>query len=311
MPSISVIVCSHNPRIDYLDRTLDGLKRQTLDQREWELILVDNKSDRPLSGRIDLSWAANARIIREDNLGLTHARLTGIRVSTAQLLVFVDDDNVLDPDFLETALRIAAEKPFLGSWSGQCRPEFESPPPEWTRRYWGNLVIREFQSDVWSNLPRLADSMPSGAGLCVRRNVADHYLELHQTGRRETVLDRAGSSLFSGGDNDLAACACDIGLGTGLIASLRLTHLIPPDRLTAEYLERLIEGIYASSVILDWERGIGQATPSLRRRIADFASAMTAGTPHQRILRAAGRGRNLGLKRLREIDTNTVKNRDT
>jgi hypothetical protein len=41
--------------------------------------------------------------------------------------VFVDNDNLLDPDYLEMALRIARELPFLGSWSGQCRPEFEEP----------------------------------------------------------------------------------------------------------------------------------------------------------------------------------------
>lgn len=87
----------------------------------------------------------------------------------------------------------------------------------------GNLVIREFDHNVWSNLPRLPESMPCGAGLCVRRNVALHYLDLHESGKRSFQFDRNGTSLLSGGDNDLAACACDIGLGVGLIASLKLT----------------------------------------------------------------------------------------
>ena len=52
---------------------------------------------------------------------------------------------------------------FLGAWSGQCLPEFEAPPPEWTRRYWGTLCIREFDKDVWSNLPLLPETMPCGA----------------------------------------------------------------------------------------------------------------------------------------------------
>ena len=96
------------------------------------------------------------------------------------------------PDFLEIALRTMEERPFLGSWSGQCRPVFEEPPPEWTRRYWGNLVIREFDKDVWSNLPRLPESMPCGAGLCVRREVALHYLDLHESGKRSFQFDRSG-----------------------------------------------------------------------------------------------------------------------
>jgi glycosyltransferase involved in cell wall biosynthesis len=303
MHSASVIICSHNPRPEYLRRTLESLKGQTLDSGEWELIVVDNRSEPPLEGRVDLAWHPDARIVREENLGLTHARLAGIRLSKGEVLVFVDDDNVLAPDFLETALRVADEKPFLGSWSGQCKPEFETTPPEWTRRYWGNLVIREFDTDTWSNLPRLPDSMPCGAGLCVRRNVAMQYVHLHESGQRELLLDRTGDSLLSGGDNDLAACACDIGLGVGLISSLSLTHLIPRERLTADYLERLVEGIYTSSVILDWQRSRHRAHDSFSRRAIDFARALSAGEPHRRILLAAQRGRQAGLERIEALDS--------
>jgi hypothetical protein len=46
--------------------------------------------------------------------------------------------------------------------------------------------------------------MPCGAGLCVRRGVAEHYLRLHESGERTFQLDRTGDALLSGGDNDLA-----------------------------------------------------------------------------------------------------------
>ncbi len=240
---ISVIVCTHNPRPEYLSRVIEGLRTQTLRRSAWELIIVDNASEPEKAPRADLSWHPDAKLISETRLGLTPARLRGIRQAKGNLLVFVDDDNVLDPDYLENSIRIADERPFLGSWSGQCRPGFETVPPEWTRRYWGNLALREFDRDVWSNLPRLADTMPCGAGLCVRRAVALRYVELHDSGNRKFQLDRAGNSLLSGGDNDLAASACDLGLGVGLMTSLKLTHLMPPERFTEEYLARLVEGI--------------------------------------------------------------------
>jgi FkbM family methyltransferase len=214
-------------------------------------------------------------------------------------LVFVDDDNVLDPDFLEVALRVAEEKPFLGSWSGQCRPGLEEEPPEWSRRYFGNLVLREFEEDRWSNLPRLASTMPCGAGLCVRRAVARHYLDLHDRGARRFRLDRTGGSLLSGGDNDLAACACDVGLGVGLIAALRLTHLIPPERFTVDYHVRLAEGIHYSSVILDAERGIVAPPRMLLGRLADRLRTARLAQPHRRIAAAAYRGRERAASQLR------------
>jgi glycosyltransferase involved in cell wall biosynthesis len=297
---LSAIVCTHNPRPDYLLRCLAALEAQTLPKEKWELSLVDNASAPDRAPRPDLSWHPQARLVHEEKLGLTPARLRGIRETAGELLVFVDDDNVLDVDFLETTLRTAEEKLFLGSWSGQSRPGFQEPPPEWTRRYWGNLVIREFDTDAWSNLPRLPDTMPCGAGLCVRRSVARHYLQLHESGKRSFQFDRTGGSLLSGGDNDLAGCACDIGLGVGLIASLKLTHLISPERLTVDYLARLAEGIHYSSTLLDSWHGIRAGRRTALGRTADFLRIMRLKRPHDRILRAAFRGRDRAMQHLIE-----------
>ncbi len=293
---LSVIICSRNPRRDYFQQCIRALRDQRLPHNCWELVVVDNRSDTPLAYRMDLAWHPSTRMVREETLGLTPARLRGIRESRGDLLVFVDDDNVLDADFLETAKRIMEERPFLGSWSGQCRPAFEEPPPEWTRRYWGNLVIREFDKDVWSNLPRLAQSMPCGAGLCVRREVALHYLDLHDSGKRSFQFDRNGKSLLSGGDNDLAACACDIGLGVGLIAALKLTHLISPERLTEDYLVRLSEGIFFSAVVLDHFRSSIDELASYRVRWHEPVRALLGRGPHRKIQLACLRGRRRGLE---------------
>jgi glycosyltransferase involved in cell wall biosynthesis len=297
---LSAIVCTHNPRPDYLLRCLTALEAQTLPKEKWELIVVDNASAPERVPRPDLSWHPRGRLVQEEKLGLTPARMRGIRETTGELLVFVDDDNVLDVDFLETTLRTAEEKPFLGSWSGQSRPGFEEIPPKWTRRYWGSLVIREFDTDVWSNLPRLPNTMPCGAGLCVRRSVARHYLQLHESGKRSFQFDRAGGSLLSGGDNDLAGCACDIGLGVGLIASLKLTHLISPERLTVDYLARLAEGIHYSSTLLDSWYGIRTGRRTALGRTADFLRIMRLKHPHDQILRAAFRGRDRAMQHLIE-----------
>jgi glycosyltransferase involved in cell wall biosynthesis len=288
---ISVVLCTHDPRPDYLGRTLEGLRAQTLAPGSWELLVVDNRSEPPLSGRLDLTGLPGARIVREDTLGLTPARLRAIAEAGGRLLVFVDDDNVLDPDYLERAAAVADGSPHLGAWSGQCRPQFESSPPEWTRRYWGNLVIREFDRDVWSNLPRLAQTMPCGAGLCVRREVARRYLQLHEAGQRKVQLDRTGESLLSGGDNDLAACACDLGLGVGLISALRLTHQIPPARLTRDYLVRLAYGIAYSGALLDDARGVALPGRSRARRLVDGIRLMLLREPHRSIQQAVLRAR--------------------
>ena len=273
---ISAIVCTHNPRVAFISRALAALEAQTLPRDQWELVLIDNASDERLDLRLDLSWQPHAKIIREDQLGLTPARLRGIRESAGEVLVFIDDDNILAGDYLENVRDIADRHRHLGAWSGSVTPEFDAPPPEWTRRYWGNLVIRDVQRDNWSNLHFNDETSPLGAGLCVRRVVADEYLRLHDQGLRSRMLDRAGNSLVSGGDNDLAACAIDVGLACGVMSSLHLTHIIPRERLTEDYLLRLIEGVAYSSVILRSFRpetrngtakksGVGKAADMLRK----------------------------------------------
>src|ERR1700758_5251153 len=97
---LSVVICTHNPRPGYFAKCVEALRSQTLALSSWELVIVDNLSDTPLANCMDLAWHPEARVVREETLGLTPARLRGIRESQGKLLVFVDDDNVLDVDLL-------------------------------------------------------------------------------------------------------------------------------------------------------------------------------------------------------------------
>jgi glycosyltransferase involved in cell wall biosynthesis len=265
-PLLSIIICAHNPRVEYFDRVIKALKVQTLPMEQWELLLVDNASIQPLCEKVDLNWHFNARHIREDRLGLTSARLCGIQSSQSEVLVFVDDDNVLDSEYLEIVLRISKQWTMLGSWSGQTIPEFEEQPSDWTKPYWGYLAIREFDRDQWSNLYQ-NDITPYGAGLCVRKIVAEEYLRLVNSDPKRMSLGRKGKIMLSGEDIDLAYTACDLGLGTGLFASLKLIHLMPAKRLSEEYLLKIVEGSTYSQVILDSFRDVIPPSRSLPSKL--------------------------------------------
>jgi glycosyltransferase involved in cell wall biosynthesis len=298
---ISVILCTHNPRADYLEETLAGLRGQSLPSDTWELVVVDNSSEPALSESAFSGIARDTRLVREETVGLTPARVRGIREARGELLVFVDDDNVLDADYLERAVAIGAANPHLGAWGGQSRPRFEATPPEWTRPYWGGLVIRELTGDHWSNVYHLHETMPAGAGLCVRAVVARRYVELHKTSARSTVLDRAGGRLLSGGDTDLACCAIDLGLGAGTFAALGLVHLIPATRLDESYLLDLVEGFAYSSVVLRSYRPESyppEPDRGIRGRIADLLRFATMRGRDRRFHRARVRGNSRALQDL-------------
>lgn len=277
MSTLSVIICTHNPKRHYFEKVLGALKAQTLPFEKWEVLLIDNASDRPLASDVDLSWHPGARHIREEELGLTPARLRGIAEAAAETLVFVDDDNVLDPNYLEVALQISNDYPFIGAWGGQILPEFEVTPPEWTKPFWGYLALREVERDQWSNLLHQLETTPHGAGLCIRKVVAEQYATNAKHHPVRSKLGRKGTAgqdeiPLSCEDTDMAYTACDIGLGTGLFTALKLTHLIPANRLTEEYLCRLVKGSTYSKVILESLRNQLPTPPdrSLKARLSEF-----------------------------------------
>jgi glycosyltransferase involved in cell wall biosynthesis len=297
-PCISVIICTHNPKFDYLMRVLQALKNQTLSANLWELLLVDNASELVLSSKVDLNWHLQARHIREEQLGLTPARLRGINEAVAETLVFVDDDNVLDSDFLEIALRISKEWQILGAWGGQIRPEFEQQPPDWTKPYWPLLAIREFERDKWSNLENQTETLPCGAGLCVRKVVAEKYAQLLHNQPEREGMDRKGKSLISGGDWDLAFTSYDMGLGTGQFTSLKMAHLIPNFRLQEHYLLRLMEGVIYSKTILDFFRGKLPDKTSWRKKLLQYFTRWRMNPIERRFYDAARKGEMLAIQEI-------------
>jgi glycosyltransferase involved in cell wall biosynthesis len=253
-PACSVVLPTHNPDSIRLQRTLGALREQTVPSATWELIVVDNASDPPLAGRIDLAWHPAARGVHEQKLGLTSARLRGFAEAAGELLLLVDDDNMLAPDYLaQLTARFAAE-PALGALGGRSRPEFEQSPPAWTRAFDGLLALRDL-GDIslraaWrGNGPReYPCCAPIGAGMALRREGAAAYAAALARDPRRRSLDRRGNQLVSGGDNDLVMTILDAGSDVVYDPALTLTHLIPAQRSSRDYLGRLNRAIARSWV---------------------------------------------------------------
>jgi len=282
---ISVLVCTRNPRPRHLERAIEALRAQTLAPKSWELLLVDNGSDAPLAARFDLSWHPHARHVREDDAGLVPARVCGIRESSGKSLVFVDDDNVLNRDYLERALQIGAEQPHLGAWGGAVVGEFEETPPDWIHDVRGLLSLREVPQNRWTNLPVLK-AAPCGVGLVVRRRVALAYADGVSTRPLRRRLGPRPGELTGHDDFDLAFSACDLGLGMGRFTALVATHLIPPERTDLAYLERMQE-CTAYSELLFWSiRSKRPPIPSRLRLFIDHIRSLGLSRVRRRLRRA-------------------------
>ena len=246
---ISAVIPAHNPDPARLRRTLRGLRDQTLPSDRWETVLVDNASVPPIETAF-LTEAApsNLRCVHEPKLGLTPARQRGIAESRGTFLVLVDDDNVLDPNYLTHVAALFAENPRVGALGGKSLPEFASAPPPWTREFHGLLALREGgdQPQISHGLRPTGASRneypvgaPIGAGMALRRTAAEAWQRALADDPRRTALDRRGRELVSGGDNDIVLTMMAAGWEVAYFPQLILKHLIPEERLTAGYLGRL------------------------------------------------------------------------
>jgi len=231
-----------------------GLKQQTLPFKDWELIIIDNASSSAVKDNFDISWHPNGRTVLEEKLGLTNARLRGIIEARGELLVFVDDDNILNNDFLEITIRIANEHPFIGTFGGNLIGEFEIDPPIWFNKYLNYLAIRKVDRTIWTNNYD-KNITPAGAGLIIRDKIAFKYLENAQLNPKRRELGRKGNSLISCEDIDLSFTAIDMGYGIGIFKELILRHLIPKERLQLNYILKLYEANIISTYLLDDLRG--------------------------------------------------------
>lgn len=300
--NLSVIICTYNPDQMIFSRCLDAIKWASVVLMPYEILIVDNNSSNKFNEQEYFKAFCNdcrTRVVIETEQGLTPARLRGIREATGDILVFIDDDNFVVPDFFTNGTVVAAKYEHIGSWSGRVILEFENEPEAWSKPYHGLLVKREIEKDYWSNMPHLPETMPCGAGLFVRKQVADYYVHLHESGKRNIQLDRNGSSLFSGGDNDLAACACDIGMGVGFFYQVELVHYIPAFRTERKYLLKLAEGIAASTVVFHSFRDKVYNNQSFKKKIANQLRCLMKSSVEREFFKAVLNGQQKGLNLLK------------
>jgi len=284
--NLSVIICSHNPRTDYLQRVLEALRAQDLPMTEWELLLVDNASKKHLSNIWDLTWHPHARHLREEQLGKMAALLSGIHASRGDILVVVDDDNVLASDYLKTALQKMEAYSQVGVWSGTNRPEFEVRPAPWKESFLPYLAINFEATDRLSSDLEMAP-LPIGAGMVFRREVARKYVRwiTSVAQKRKVGLNRRGNRLFAGEeDTELGIVAIKSGYACGRTPGLRLTHLMPSHRISARYLFRIVRDISYSHILIYRQHGLQRGQLTLRefirratRCLALIAAGMVCG----------------------------------
>lgn len=227
---ISIIVCFYNsaPR---LTPTLASIfKQEQLQDTPWELVLVDNASTDTsvaLAQRlIAQSQFPNAVLVEELNPGLNHARKKGIDTARYDTILFCDDDNWLNVNFMHTAYRFLEDNPEYGVVGGNGIEACEVSPPDWFEEYKSIYAIGCRKDGDVKNV--------YGAGMCFKKAIVDDFAP--------KMSDRTGKSLLSGGDSEMCDHALAKGYKIRQLCANTFEHFIPKERLTKGYLYRMARG---------------------------------------------------------------------
>jgi len=106
---VSVIMPVYNSK-EYLENTVECMRKQTY--KNFELILIDDGSNDGSSETCDRLAKKDSRIlvIHKSNGGICNARNVGLSAAKGDYIAFCDNDDLVDPKFLEVPLHAALEE---------------------------------------------------------------------------------------------------------------------------------------------------------------------------------------------------------
>jgi len=159
-PIISVVIATYE-RADGLRRLLADLAAQDLEPSAFEVLIVDDGSQLPAIAAVaDAPMPRATTFLRIPNSGPATARDTGARRARGLVLVFLDDDMRVAPDFLTVHLAAHLQQERGTVVLGNIAPDPALGRMPLFERFHAGMIAR-FKADVVSG--RVA---PRGVHLC-------------------------------------------------------------------------------------------------------------------------------------------------
>ena len=242
MIRLSLIIPTHN-RSERLIAALESVIRQDLPAADWECVVVSNNSTDDTVARFG-DFAArypglNLRLVTEDGPGVSYARNRGIAETSAPLLVFIDDDERINPGFLRAYADFFDAHPDAVVAGGRIIAEYVTGRPAWLSKYTEMPIANPMDfGDAVRPFP--AGRVPGGGNMAFRRSAALRY------GGFDPSLGRVGRMLIGGEENDFFERLTRGGETCWYVPGAVMWHIIPPEKLTESYFRRLCYNVGVS-----------------------------------------------------------------
>ena len=233
---ITVCICTYN-RAERLAAALESLTSlQDPGGLRWELLLIDNNSsDDTRSVAESFSNRLPLRYVFEVRQGLSHARNRAIEECRSEVLLFTDDDVIVDQGWLREygeAVRTFSDADYFG---GRILPLWPSGRPRWLRQEPMPLLAGLF---VWYDLGdqtrefRKGELLPYGASFALRRRLFERLEPFRGD------LGVSGTAIGRGEEAEYLSRAALQGSRGIYVGKAVCLHWVDPGRLRLGYMYR-------------------------------------------------------------------------
>jgi glycosyltransferase involved in cell wall biosynthesis len=228
---LTIALCTHNHR-DRLERTLRGVAEVRPPSAPCELLLVDNASSDGTSELLAESrWDScpfPVRIVREEKLGLSNARNRAIAEARAEYIVFLDDDETPDRNWL-TAYEAIIDANHPDAMGGRIDVMFEDGErPAWLQ---DELLGFLGRLDHGGAARRLDDPRTPifGGNFAFRRAV------FARVGQFDADLGRKGATNVGGEDTEMYRRLLECGCAVWWVPDALIYHRVRTPKLRRRY----------------------------------------------------------------------------
>lgn len=238
---LSVILCTYN-RERYIYNVLQSIAAGGFG--DYEIVLVNNNSTDGTESECQRFAKDHPEVAMrycvEKQQGLSYARNRGIMESQGEVLVYVDDDAVVNREYLQTYADFFSRNKEAVAAGGPITPRYDGcEEPSWMSHYTRQLVTGELNLGTREReFPKGA--FPGGGNAAYRKSV------FNEVGLFNVELGRKGNSLIGAEEKDLFDKMTSRGMKFYYLPNAILYHLIPPKKLTQDYFDRLTYGIGVS-----------------------------------------------------------------
>jgi glycosyltransferase involved in cell wall biosynthesis len=250
--AVSVVIPTYN-RSAMLRNAVDTVLAQDF-TGPFEIVIVDNNSQddtQSVARALVNEHPGKVHYVLETRQGNAHARNRGVQTARGGIIAFIDDDVIVDSDWLATLMTTLEARADLAFVGGRVLPQWTETPPSWlTTEHWSPLALLDYGPDELI----IGGERPRGlltANIAFRRAVFD------EVGSFSPHLQRVKNMIGSMEDTEFLLRVCRSGKH-GLYSPHMIARApVEVERLSKAYHRRWHTGhghFYAVMRDPHWER---------------------------------------------------------